>query len=219
MPSALGYVRGPLVIPQTAQMRLIWQLANTVASNVLHAIVPDDFHWTQTDVDDVFNGITASPGWALIAPLLATTTTLLGIEIKDLRAANLAGIPSSAPEDAGTGGDNALPDQLAILASLKTAQAGRSFRGRVYIPGWTVLASNPVGVPTGDAVTAALGFVTSVAAAMAVKNFELAIGHRGHALYVSPATGLNVPAELAGSVVVTSITVPGRKFETQRRRT
>jgi hypothetical protein len=222
MPPALGYIRGQLSIPQTAQVRMLWRYAESVGSNVLHAIVPDGYHWTQADVDDVMNGIVASAGWASLNALLTPSAALLGLEIKDLRAVfptpPFAGIPSSVPEAVGVNvGDN-LPDQLAITVSLKTAQSGRSFRGRVYLSGWAKDACDAVGLPTTAAKDAALTFVQDVSGALLAKNFELAIGHRGHALYLSPATGLEVPAEAAGSVPVTSITCKPHKFDTQRRR-
>jgi len=218
MPAAPGYVRGPLVIPQTAQMRMVWQLANGTASNVLHAIVADGFHWTTTDVDNVMDGIVASTGWTDIHPLLATTTLLLGLEIKDIRAPHLGSIASSAPAAAGTDVNRPFPDQIALVVTLLTDGSGRSNRGRTYVPGWANDAGDASGLATVDAVLAAEVFMSAVRDAMAAVGFEMAIGHRGHAAYISPATGIEVPAELAGSVPVSSVRVRDNKFDTQRRR-
>lgn len=219
MPTSPGYIPGPLVIPQTCQVKLQWQFPNgAIGSNVLGAIIPDDFTFTQADVDDVMDGIVASAGWAELNVLLGTGTRLLGVEIKDVRTANLAGVPSSAPPAVGTSAANALPENDALVVSLRTAQAGRAFRGRVYLGGWTTDALDTGGAATDAAVTAAQDFVTDVGVALNAKSFELAIAHRGHNAYISPATGQTVEAEAAGSVPVTSIICRTATFASQRRR-
>jgi hypothetical protein len=219
MPSSPGYIRGKLVIPATCQVKLDWQLPNgKLASNVLHAIVPDSFTFVQSDVDDVFNGIGASTGWSELNPFLHTDTRLLGVEIKDLREADLPSVPSTAPAANGTSTANALPEGVALVVSLLTAKAGRSNRGRVYLGGFTDDATDSAGHAVDGLVTAAQDFILAVQAAMTAKNFELAIGHRGHDPYTSPATGQTVLAEAPGSVPVTGVVVKDPIFDSQRRR-
>jgi len=104
------------------------------------------------------------------------------------------------------------------VVSLRTAQSGRAFRGRVYLGGWAINAADDNGFAIDAAVVGATAFMQDVQAALSAKNFELAIGHRGHDTYVSPATGLDVPAEAAGSVPVTAIAVLDQRFDSQRRR-
>ena len=219
MPSNLGYVPGPLVIPQTCEVKLHWRLANfKQASNVFHAIIPDGFALDETVPTGIMDEITASAGWADLNPFLSTETSLQSVEAKDLRAANLGGYISTSATITGTSAADSLPEGVALVVGLRTAQSGRSFRGRVYIPGFSTDALAADGRAAATVAGSAAEFVQAVKDAMSVVGLEMCIAHRGHAEYVSPSTGQTVPAEGAGSVVVTQVRNTDGIFDSQRRR-
>ncbi len=219
MPPSPGYIPGPLVIPQTAELRLLWTLPNGKrSSNVLHAIVADGFTWDDSQATAIMEAIAASAEWADLHPFLCIATELNAIEIKDLRLANAGGFLSDAATIIGTSAADALPEGVAFCVSLRTAQTGRSFRGRVYLGGFSEEATQANGHADTGVSGACAGFVEAVRTAMGAEGFEMAIGHRGHAEYISPITGLTVAAEAAGSVVVNRVTWNDDIFDSQRRR-
>lgn len=59
--------------------------------------------------------------------------------------------------EAGTGGASALPTNSCLVVSLRTALRGRSYRGRIYVPG--LLGSSVVGETAYD--TTAIGYLLS----------------------------------------------------------
>lgn len=126
-------------IADTVEVRLNWGLDGSEwAVNVLHYIVPGGFTVNQAnadalaaDIDDAFTNA------ASIQPLISDLVTLDSVGLRDIRVA-------SQPEflsDLGTFGtrtDEMLPRQTCMVLTLRTALAGRSYRGRVYLGGWTV---------------------------------------------------------------------------------
>jgi len=218
MPSP-GYIPGSLVIPRTFAVRMRWTLANGVkASNVLHAIVPEG---TSPDValaNGLFDSIKAD-----IAPLLSymsTQTNLEGLSIRNLQSGSNVEVdsnPADSPSVAGVGEGFALPEEVAIVVTLRSGQTGPAHRGRIYLPGWSTDALDVDGhidpVLVGTLVTWGALLISN----FTIHGMDLGIAHRGHAEYTNDK-GKTVPAEAAGTDRVTTIVVTDNKFDSQRRR-
>lgn len=216
MPSP-GYIPGPLVIPNTVQVRLMWNLADgSFASNVLHAqkagVLVD-----QTMADDLYTNITGAAGFAAYMDLLSSDVSLLRVGIKDLDTANQVEWESSAAASPGTGVGNALPEEVALVVTLRTNLAGRAHRGRVYLGGFIVTTCTAQGKATGALTAAAATFIQNVSDAMDALGLQFGVAHRGHAEYVN-ARGVTVPAELPGTDPVQAVIVRDNQFDSQRRR-
>lgn len=214
-----GYIPGPLVIPGVAEVRLKWMLANgRLVTNVLHASHAGGFAPTSAMANTIMNALVASGGWTGYHPHLADTTALQGIDIRDLNTANLVAWPSTVDAAAGTGTGDPLPQEVALVVSLRTALTGRRNRGRTYLTGFDTLQVDAQGHATGALTAAAEAFMLAVYAALFSSGLTMCIAQRAHAEYVSPFTGLTVPAEPAGHQTVLTMVVPDNVFDSQRRR-
>ncbi len=217
--SSPGYIPGPLVIPNVVQVKLVWILPNgKFASNVLHG--HNDIP-TAVDVimaDGILSVLAADPLWTAYALSLSTLTALQRISVRNLDAPLLPEFESTGDALPGTNATHPLPEGVALCCTLKSAAAGKSGRGRVYLSGYGNDQVDTLGHATAGCTGASSDFVSAVSNAMFSVGLRLTIANRAHDSYTSPATGLLVPAQLAGDNVVTQILVENNLFDSQRRR-
>lgn len=213
-----GRIPGPIVIPNAVEMRLLWTLPNTKqARNVFHARVAGGFSATSTVAEAVFTALKAAAGWTAFKTRVNSGVSLAGVELRDLRSANLPIVASTSAASAGTGAGTALPPGDAITVTLRTAGAGRGFRGRVYLPGLDTSALAAGGVAAAGTVTDSAAFVTAVQSAMSGQGMTMAIAQPARQAYVG-STGVNYSARGAGLQDVTSIVTRNNIIDHQRRR-
>jgi hypothetical protein len=101
-----------------------------------------------------------------VKPLVPTTVILREIYVTDLTSASSAAVsvvPSGT--DSGTASGEAMPNNVSLAVSFRTASRGRSFRGRNYWPGFVIDAVNGNSVPpaTSDAIQDAYVALLTVA--------------------------------------------------------
>ncbi len=151
-----------LVVPNTVEVKWIWQF-NTVdyAINVLHYILPTIFAVNQAAANayaaDVGGNFT-SMGWA---GDVADDVKFQRITLRDLRTANQPEISANV-NVSGTSSTDPLPLATSACITLRTALAGRSFRGRVYLPGAAESANASTGTIGVTAGAHAAAFVTEM---------------------------------------------------------
>lgn len=214
----LGRIPGPIVIPNCVAVELRWTLANgKTAKNVLHARVAAGFSATATVAEALRAAIAGSAAWTAYKAHLHTSVSFASVGLRDLRAANLPLEESTGAAAAGTGAVDPLPSEVALVATLRTAQAGRSFRGRVYLPGFDAGSLTATGNATAGTVTDATNFMSEVASALTGEGMTLCIAQPARAAYTSP-NGTVHAARPAGTADVTSQTVRDAVFDSQRRR-
>lgn len=214
----LGRIPGSVVIPNTVQVRLIWNLPNgKTVYNVLHGSVAGGFTPTATIAESVFTAIKGAAGWTAFRARLNTGVSLAGVDLRDMRAANLPLVASTSAAAAGTGAGTALPPGDALVVTLRTANAGRAFRGRLFLPGFDTSALAAGGVAAAGTVTDSTSFVTAVQSAMSGQGITLAIAQPARAQYTG-TTGATHAARSAAVAVVTTITTRNATFDHQRRR-
>jgi len=217
MPSP-GYIPGPLVIPNTFQVRLIWALSNgRIATNVLHALVDEGTEASVGMANSYFDSLAIDVDVVDYLQYLPTTVSLLRVDIRDLRAPSAPIVESDSAAVPGTGAGDPLPQGVALVATLRTALAGRSHRGRTYLTGFDDTTLDAVGHATGALTASALGFMNSVKTNMLSAIGSMAVGHRGHAEYIN-AKGGTVAEELPGSDPITTVIIRDNVFDSQRRR-
>lgn len=213
-----GVVQGPTIITSGIELRLIWTLANTkTAYNVLHGSVAGGFSATTTVAQAVFAALLAAAGWTNWRPLLNTTNSFAGIDLRDLRAAGFPHVQSTGGAVAGSGAGGALPPGDALCVTLRCATVGRSNRGRVYLPGLDQAAMAAGGVAAGGTVTAAAAFITALQTAMTAQGITLGVGNPERLAYTS-ANGTAHAHRPSGIVPVTSVVVRNTIIDHQRRR-
>jgi len=213
-----GYIAGPLIIPLTFQMRLLWTLPNSkTATNVLHLIVPDGTVNSQALADALYDGIVGFGDTAPYLAYLSSETSLVGVDVRDIRTASQALFQSTGLATAGTGGGNALPEEVSLVVTLRTALAGRAHRGRIFLTGFDDSTLDVNGHADATFVLTTLAFVAGIVAIIGENGMDLGVGHRGHAEYIN-AKGATVAAEAAGTDRVTNVIVRDNVFDSQRRR-
>jgi len=123
-------------------------VVNTMAATLIHEFlsqrmtntiyVKQDNPITPTDLQDVASSLVTL--WIQnVMPRLSNHTRLVGVSVRDLSAQNglvfdYTGQP--LPTFGGAAGPPS-PSSVAIVVSLRTNRAGRSFRGRLYLAGFS----------------------------------------------------------------------------------
>lgn len=217
MPDA-GRIPGAVVIPNCIQVRLFWTLPNTkTAYNVMHGTVAGGFTATAAVAEAIFTALKAAGGWTSWRARVNSGISLAGVDLRDMRTPNQPVVASSSAASAGTGAATALPPGDALCVTLRTANAGRSFRGRVYLPGLDSAALAAGGVAAAGTVTDSAAFITAVQAALTASSVTLAIAQPARAQYTG-STGAVHAARGAGAAVITSIVTRNNIIDHQRRR-
>lgn len=214
-----GRIAGPVQIPNCIEVDLVWNLASgKQVKNVLHGQVAAGFNATAAVAQAIYAAIIASGQWTAWAAFLHTTASLAGVNLRDLRTLNMPVVTSTGAATAGTGAGTALPPGVSSTVTLRTASAGRGFRGRVYLPG---LDSSGItaatGAMTAGAQTAAVNFITEVQTALTASAITLSIAQPQRQAYTG-RKGRAIPARAANVVNVTSITSRLLALTSQRRR-
>lgn len=215
-----GHVPGAVVIPNAVQVRMIWTLPNTkTVYNVLHGRVAGGFNATTVVAQAIFAALLADAGWTNWRAQVSTGVSIVGIDLRDLRQANMPTLQSTGGSVAGTGASGAIPPGDAFCVTLRTSQVGPGARGRVYLPGLDFSALAAGGVASANTVTRAPAFVTALQTAMAGQGMTLAIAQPARAEYTNPITGTHHPARAANiNLDVTAIVARNNVLDHQRRR-
>lgn len=190
-------------------MRLIWSLGGQLyALNVLGVVNAGGIAITQALTNTIGTAIKSALTSSAHAASIHTTVALANIGLRDIRTANTAEFLDSGGAVAGTAAGDLLPPQTAFCITLRTAQAGRSFRGRVYLPGYGESVNTAAGALVGAGSSVA--FVVAIQAALVTSSLNLGVLSRPNALRVPPSAGFITP--------VTSIVARDLVWDTQRRR-
>jgi hypothetical protein len=137
---------------------------------------------------------------------IATTYTLSGVFVRDLRTDNQAEIAAAITPAAGLSAQDEYAYNTAVVVTLRTGLAGRSFRGRMYLSGFTETAVD-AGVLLPAAVTDALSYAQGLFNSFAV------VGGIDNLGIISETLQLITPVPGLSSIVIRS-----GILGTQRRR-
>lgn len=210
----------PLVITNSALIKAVWSNGTRTWLNVLGAtllVTPPTFNQALADaVTGAFNGVLATSG---LLPLLATSTTFLHCTVRDLRTANQPEWIGANVSTVGTGTGDVLPLSVAAVATFRTNQAGRSFRGRTYFSGFTEAQNDATGRTAPAVNTAIVAFLNAFNTALqgSTINMQLAVLSRPAPTRTIPQRTL--PSRVGQGNPVTLVLARNTKWESQRRRT
>lgn len=168
------------IATDTIEVTLVWQLAgDDHAVNVLHYLVPPTYDVTgdTTGALAALVGAAFDAGVVSYKDLVANNFVLARIEVRDLREPNLP-VFIGAIASIGLAAADPLPASTAYVVTLRTAKAGRSFRGRVYLPGWAEGQNDPAGQATEVVRTAALEFMGAMESHTVSGNLLVLGSHR-----------------------------------------
>lgn len=199
-------------------VRLIWQLGGAdFAINTLHYSAPPLHVVNQLSTNALATAVDqaaiAAPGLPVHWP---TNVSLARVTQRDRRSANQPEFAAVVGR-VGTAVGDPLPPATALCITLRTALAGRGFRGRVYLPGWAEAASDALGQATVAAQTAAVAFITDLQSVTVSGNtLSLAVARQIRKNPTPPPAQIPIePGELNQVTVVLSRDL---RWETQRRR-
>jgi len=128
-------------VPNTVAATLVHtflsqRMTNTIYTRFENPINPSDLENLATDLVNL---------WAQnVMPYLSNQTSLVGVSCKDLTVQNgqvyeYTGTPLPVSGDVA---GPALPSSVAVVVSLRTGRAGRSYRGRLYLGGFSETQSD-----------------------------------------------------------------------------
>lgn len=193
----------PLVIPNAVLVRLIWTNGGTpYAVNVLGARNPGAVSITQALTNTVGSAIKGAVASSGLADELSNVVALANVGMRNIAIANQPEFLDAAVPAGGVAAVALLPPQVSLCVTLRTALAGRSFRGRVFLPGFTEDSNDTGGSASADARTAGVAFITAVQDALDGSGLNLAVLSR------------TVPT----ATDVSAILVRDAVWDTQRRR-
>jgi len=218
----------PLVINACVQIRLLQSVAGQGAVNVLHAIKPGTLVIDQTLANTVGAAIKGAYTTNML-PLMGPNTALVRVGLRDLTAANSTEFLDAGAATGVGAGTESLPAQDALCITLRTAQSGKSARGRVYLSGFSEAQNTSVGLAATTAVDGAVAFIVAIQTALAASNMNLAVASRPAYAFIDTRTwtlptGTEVDTIGRGNArpgqarLVTIIQSRNAAWETQRRR-
>ena len=116
-----------------AMIRLNWN--DSYQGNWSNTLWASKSFFTTTDQGDLADELVSRLNATLLLPL-AASVTLTNVTVVDGRTEGAPQVIRPSGAAGNTGGDS-VPLNLAVCVTLRTPLRGRSYRGRVYIAGWT----------------------------------------------------------------------------------
>lgn len=210
--------RGPVVIPNTAEVKLHWSIVGEGGFiNVFHGlyITPPAFNAALAEA--IFSAIKSSASTTSFFVHVGSNVHFDAVTVKNLHTAHQAEFRSSSLAMPGTGSPPIASINNALVVTLRTALAGQGFRGRAYLGG---LLQADLASPRqwSSAVgLLAVDFVSGIDAAMSASQLPMAVAQ--HALNAGThSDGTPWEARPAGANDVVSVSIVNDRVDSQRRR-
>lgn len=212
-----GSIAGPADVPGVVEVKVVYTLADLkTASNYFHG----SYTSAAPPLQSVASALFTSLGTAFsgnLGPQMHTLTRMIRVEVRDM-ASHInpvyIGTGTAVP---GTGTGNALPHEIAAVLTKNVAARGRGAKGRVYLSGWVVGASDPNGSISGAVQTAINAYGTAVMNALNAQGLVPCVPKVARQQYTG-LTGTTHPSRGADKVAITSMTCVNLSWDSQRRR-
>jgi len=207
-----------LVIDNSAQVKLFWSAGSRSWMNVIGArgnpVLPVIDATLAQALFTAFGTAITSSG---LGALLHTSVGLTQVSIRDISGPNRAEFVGTGTAVNGTGAGDLLPLSNAAVVTIRTAAAGKSYRGRVYFSGFTEAQNDTTGRALAAVNTAIFTFMGSVHATLSGHSMITAVLSAPREAHTIPEkvilgkSGFSTPAA--------SFVTRNTKWESQRRRT
>lgn len=192
-----------LVVPSAVLVKVTWAIGGVpFALEVFGARKAGAVTVNQALADALFASVKSQGGVTGLMAAIGTTVSLHRVSVRDISSPNLPEFDGAGAALPGAAAGNLLPLQIASCVTMKTALAGKPFRGRTYIPGFTVGSVTAGGNQAANIGSLSVGFVNGIKDAMTANSLTLAI----------------VSRKLLSTEVVTLVQSRSDIWETQRRR-
>jgi hypothetical protein len=162
-----------MAIPNAAQARVVWRstIKPDFDMNILGVLMDPGFAVDQTMADNIGNAIAGAFNTSTWKTRVANSYSLDSIFVRDLRIDNLPELAAAITPVFGTNTGDEYAFHSAGVVTLRTALAGKSFRGRTYYGGVTetfVDGGTMLGTAYADLVTFARSIRTALEALVGV---------------------------------------------------
>jgi hypothetical protein len=180
-------VKGPVVIPNCAEVKIKWTQGGLTLTNVLHGSLTAAGPLNPAIAESIFSAVKANAATTTWLGHVHPSCSLSGVEVKDLRAANNPGLVSTGLAAPGTSAGGEQSQAVAFVITLKTAFSGKGYFGRAYLPGVASdnLADSRHFVNTLG--TPAVAFMNGINAAMTAQGIPWVLGRRALQANTDPA--------------------------------
>jgi hypothetical protein len=204
-----------LVIPDTMQGRVVWVGDGVLQQCVIHWLIPVGLAVNVALADAISTAIGNLWNTNLAAHANAQQG-FSGVILRDLRQPSMAEVSTTVTGHGGTAVGDSLPRSIAACLTLRTTNAGRKFRGRMYIPCFAEEANGASGAMSAATKTSLDAFAVGLVAAANQSGAQLAVAHRP--TQFDPNTGLPISPGLGFSTPVTQAVCRDTRWDSQRRR-
>ncbi len=213
-----GAIGGPIIIPNAVQIRFRWGLAAAKTGvNVLYGRTGGVPAPTVAQAQAIFAALSSGAQWTALAATLSNGAAFVGVDIRSVHAANQPFVSSTGALVPGTDATQPLPNEVAVVVTLRTALAGIQNRGRMYLGGFTQSSLATGNVIAAGTVTAVGNWAATIAGALSAQGYTWSIGQPARQSYVGK-TGTVHPARPAQTTAIISSLVRDNHWDTQRRR-
>lgn len=213
-----GHIAGPVIVPSCAQIVHRYNLpAGKTAHIVTYGRYAASFPGTTAQAQALFAALSTGAAWTAIQSRLHTATSFAGIDLRDVSVPNAPLISSTGAAVPGTGTGGLLPDESAIVVTLRTAFTGPGFRGRMYFSGWDALQVAAGGGIAAALMTALQTYAQGFISIYSGQGYTWVLGQPERAAYTG-STGRQHPHRAAMSTTISAAVVRDNHWDTQRRR-
>jgi hypothetical protein len=213
-----GAIGGPVVIPGCVQIAILWSLPDgKIGTNILTGHAGGVPAPTVAQAQGIFAALSSGAQFTAMNAFLTGAGGLSAVHLRSIDSANQPIVSSTGAGVSGTGPGLALPNEVALVVTLRTALTGRANRGRMYIPNWTLDALAPGNVVLPAAVTATTNWANTIFGALTAQGYTWVVGQRARAAYIG-STGTAHPARAATFQPVSSALARDGHWDSQRRR-
>lgn len=202
-----------LVIPNTVQVILQWGNGTKFPRNVLHGTIGASTPVDVTMANSIMTAWNNLMGSSLLTAQLGLDQSTNSVILRDVRNPNLAEVSSNVAGVVGTATGDDLPHQIACVLTIRTAFAGRGFRGRAYLPCWTEDSNGASGQMSAAAKTAADAFAAGFIGVFTAGGVTLGVAKRP--IFNPDDCSITTPGVTNPA---TQVIVRNNLWDTQRRR-
>lgn len=210
-------------------MRLLWSINAQLAVNVIGASHTGSITFNQALADALGSAI-KSAYTTNIASMQTANASLVRVGVRSLSSPNLQEWRDAGAPVSGTAVGDPLPAEVALCITLRTANSGKSFRGRTYLPGFAESQNDVNGLISSATSAAAVAFMTAIRNAFTASGLTMAVLSRPAYEQIVERTTLipgqesvvdrlsHSTAKSGGFTNVTSLESRTARWEAQRRR-
>lgn len=214
--------KGPIQVPNCAEVKVIWVTAQGTFENVYHTQLSAAGPLAQTVAEAVFSALKANAATTAFLTKVHTTWSLAAVHVKDLRAINMPTIISTGASVLGTSAGLFMPTDVALVVTLRTQYSGRGWVGRTYLGGITQdnLLDSRHWLNTGAFNSIMANYVNAISSATVSAGLG-PLGVMQRQLLPSPDPTAPPPynqPRAAHLEPVTSINIASNRVDSQRRR-